>query len=468
MWEVIASMTGFALYGTGIAWLAAHLGRKTLQRWQEAATSCGLRIEKTSGLLGRLRLEARDDELTVKIERPKGRGRYHCQIVVTMPPGPPGFSGVHIRREKSKPSGAHEIEIGDATFDKAFYVMGPERLLTALLDSEMRQRLLAVNAETVALEIVRGELGVGTSSDYWIAGQLPALLDVARRCTQPLDVASRLADNALHDPEAGVRIRNLIVLAREFPGEPATLETLRAACADESPRVRLQAARGLGAEGREVLLEMAEGLADDAISAEAVDSLDRELPVERTRALLLQALHRRLLKSARAALEALGDRTAPEDVNTLARIMAREHGELAAVAATALGRTGSPAAEPPLLQALRSPARDLQVAAADALARVGTPAAVLPLKEAAERSAHDPALLKAARQAIAEIQLRLPGASPGQLSLASTEAGQLSLAQTEAGQLSLAEDPAGRLSLDGATLPPRCELSSSGRNDGKP
>ena len=64
--------------------------------------------------------------------------------------------------------------------------------------------------------------------------------------------------------------------------------------------------------------------------------------------------------------------------------------------------------------------------------------------------------------------LRLPGASPGQLSLASTEAGQLSLAPTEAGQLSLAEDPAGRLSLGGATLPPQCEISSPGGSDGKP
>jgi len=450
MWELIAGLSASVLYGGGIAWLAAHLSRKTLQSWQEAVTACGLRVEKTSSPWGRLRLEARDGPLTVRIERPEGRKKYRLQIVVGIPPGPPGFSGVHIRREASKPSGAHEMEIGDEPFDKAFYVVGPERLLTALLDVEMRQRLLAVNAQTLALEIVRGELGVGTFGGG-VAEWLPFLLDIARRCAQSLDVAQRLAGNALHDPDAGVRLRNLLVLAREFPGEPATLEVLRTASSDENPRVRLQAARGLGAEGRELLLELAESLADDAISAEAVMSLGPELPVERTRALLLQGLHRRLLKTARACLEALGDRAAPEDVNTLARIIAREHGDLAAAAAAALGRTGSSAAEPPLLQALRSPARDLQVAAADALARVGTPAAVLPLKEAAERSPRDGDLLKATRQAIAEIQLRLPGASPGQLSLASTEAGQLSLTQTEAGQLSLAEDPAGRLSLGGET-----------------
>jgi len=74
-------------------------------------------------------------------------------------------------------------------------------------------------------------------------------------------------------------------------------------------------------------------------------------------------------------------------------------------------------------------------------------AAVLPLEEAAESFSHGPELVRATRQAIAEIQSRLPGASPGQLSLAGVETGQLSLA-TESGELSLATaDPAGELSL---------------------
>jgi HEAT repeat protein len=448
MGELIAGLC-FVLYGSGMALLVSRIGRKTLQIWQDAATSCGLRVEKTSNPWGRLWLEARDEQLAVRIQVPEGRRKYACQIVVVMPPGPPGFSGVHIRREESKPRGAREIEIGDDPFDKTFYLVGPARLLTALLDVEMRHLLSSVNAETVDLEIVNGSLGVGTFGGR-IADLLPFILDIARRCAQPLDVAQRLADNARQDPDAGVRLRNLLLLAREFPGEPATREVLRTACADASPRVRLRAAQELGAEGRKVLLELAESMADDETSAQAVSSLDRELPVERTRALLVQALRRRLHQTARACLEALGGSTAPEDVDTLVKVMAREKSELAAAAATALGRTGNPAAEPPLIQALQSEPRDLQVAAANALARVGTVAAVLPLKEAAERSDQDPALLKATRQAIAEIQLRLPGASPGQLSLANTEAGRLSLAPTEAGQLSLADDPAGQLSLGGS------------------
>jgi len=103
-------------------------------------------------------------------------------------------------------------------------------------------------------------------------------------------------------------------------------------------------------------------------------------------------------------------------------------------------------AEQPLIRALWRDAPGLRVAAAEALGRSASPAAVLPLKQAAERYS-DAAFRRAARQAIAEIQGRLPGASPGQLSLAATEAGQLSLADAEAGQLSLAEGPAGQLSL---------------------
>jgi hypothetical protein len=75
---------------------------------------------------------------------------------------------------------------------------------------------------------------------------------------------------------------------------------------------------------------------------------------------------------------------------------------------------------------------------------------VLPLQEAAGRSVPGSRLRRAAHQAIAEIQARLEGATPGQLSLATAdipEAGQLSLAPAEAGDLSLAADPGGQLSF---------------------
>jgi hypothetical protein len=88
-----------------------------------------------------------------------------------------------------------------------------------------------------------------------------------------------------------------------------------------------------------------------------------------------------------------------------------------------------------MLEALRSEDPPVSVAAAQALGRVGTVAAVVPLREAAEQGGD---LRRAARQAIAEIQARLAGAEPGQLSLAGGEAGALSLADGEPGRLTLA------------------------------
>jgi len=127
--------------------------------------------------------------------------------------------------------------------------------------------------------------------------------------------------------------------------------------------------------------------------------------------------------------------------------MAREKGELAVAAAQALGTTGDTAAEPPLIKALQHKTAEVQVAAANGLGWLGSAAAVLPLEETAKGFSRDPELVRATRQAIAEIQSRLPGASPGQLSLAGAESGQLSLA-TESGEFSLAPaDPAGQLSL---------------------
>lgn len=146
-------------------------------------------------------------------------------------------------------------------------------------------------------------------------------------------------------------------------------------------------------------------------------------------------------------VEALRASGAATVVDALAKLMAQEEGTLAIAAAQTLGETGSPAAEPPLILALQRESADLRMAAIKALGRVGTASAVMPLMEAAERSWLDADLRRATGQAIAEIQSRLQGASPGQLSLAGAETGQLSLAEAEAGQLSFAADQAGQLSI---------------------
>jgi HEAT repeat protein len=419
--------------GAGLFGVLASLQQsdERVRAWQDAARSCGLRVEEAISSSVSPQLKARAGPVEVRIEAGGEKGRL-TQISVNGP-APPGFHYLKIRRE-SLFHLTHEIQIGDRSFDSTFFIEGPARLVLALLDAETRSLLSRLNAES-QMELSWSELRA-EMADENILDVLPLLLEVRRRLVPPVDIPRRLAENARQDPEAGVRLQNLLLLLRELPDDPGTAEVLRAACSDPNPEIRLRAARELGAEGRAILLEIAKDLRDDAASAEAVSLLDRELPLEPARSILVQALSLRRFQTARACLGVLG-RSGAAAVDALAQVSASKDVELAAAAAEALGATGSQAAEAPLIAALRREQTALQVAAANALGRVGSVTAVLPLKEANEHVWLDPKVRRATRQAVAEIQARAEGASPGQLSLAGAETGQLSLA----------DDPAGRLSL---------------------
>jgi HEAT repeat protein len=267
---------------------------------------------------------------------------------------------------------------------------------------------------------------------------LTVLLAVARKLEKPDDVAARIAENTRSEPEWRVRRENVLMLAERYPEHPATPEALRRACQDENEEVRLRAALGLKDEGRGTLLEIAtRESADDGCAATAVAALGEHLPGAAALSILDDALRRTRTGTVRACLVALGRRGGPAAVERLARVLAEEAPDFSVAAAHALAASGAAAAEAPLLQALK----DLPVvstAAAEALGRVGSARAVLPLKDAAARE-DVPGLQRVVRQAIAEIQSRLPGASPGQVSLAEGETGQLSLADDSAGRVSVAD-----------------------------
>jgi hypothetical protein len=427
------------LVSSATLWLSLQQSRLRLKGWEKAVASCGLQIEE--GPTGwQPQVRARAGPMRVRIE-PRGKFIW---IVVEAPP-PPDFHSVTIRPQ-SELEVAREIEIGDRRFDDAFFIVGPTRLVFALLDAETR-RLLLQAKEKSGVVIAAGELRAGVHDAEKIAGVLPLLLDIRKRFLPPVNVLHRMVANATEDPEPGVRLQNLLLLIRELSWSPETDGALRKACSDPVPEIRLRAAKQLGAEARGVLLDLAENLEDDAVSAEALSILDRELPFERLNAILGLALRRRRLQTALFCMAAIGRRGAAAGVDLLAKVLEREHGELAPAAAQALGAIGSPAAEPSLIEALQREDADLRVAAANALGRAGSASAVPALKEAAERSRLDLDLRRATRQAIAEIRSRAHGASPGQLSLTGAEAGQLSLAQTEAGELSLAQGETGELSL---------------------
>jgi HEAT repeat protein len=287
---------------------------------------------------------------------------------------------------------------------------------------------------------VRGRMPVITSwalHDRLLGNMLGMMLHVARHFERPRDVVRRLAENARVDPLPEVRLQNLLTLVREYPEEPATEETLLGACSDASNWIRVRAATGCGERGRPTLLEIA-GFdpPDDAATPQAIAVLGKALPPERVREILARALRNREQGTARACLAALGQGGGDDVVGLMEKVMSVERGDLAVAAAEALAATGSPAAEPALLAALERDVPELRVAAARALGRVGTAAAVVPLKDAEARS-READFSRAVRQAIAEIQSRLPGASPGQLSIASGESGMLSLVEDERGRLSL-------------------------------
>lgn len=416
-------------------WLSKLPNSGRLEAWRRAVAACGLEIvEESTGWNPRLR--ARAGQVYARIETVGDKGRF-ARISIEAP-APPDFHSVTIRPQTKLEIG-REIEIGDRPFDDAFFIQGPARLVRALLDAEGRRLLIGMRGSW--LTIAEGELQA-VAGDQDVTGVLSRLLKARKHFAPPINILQSLVDNAANDPEPGVRLQNLLLLARELSWSPETQEALRKACSDPDAGIRLRAARELGAEARGVLQELAEGLEDDAVSAEAVSLLDREMPFERLTAILGLAMRRRRLQTARLCVDSIGRRGAPAGVGLLAKVLEREHGGLASAAAEALGAIGSPAAEPALIQALQSDDENLRVSAAKALGRAGTAAAVPPLKEAAQDDRLDLDLRRATRQAIAEIQSRVAGASPGQLSLAGSEAGQLSLPDAEAGELSLADDRA--------------------------
>jgi hypothetical protein len=409
--------------------------------WRDAAAACGLTVVGTSVWPRRLKLAARAGPIEVRIE---GTQQNIGTRIVVMVPGPPGFGNVKIRREVGE-QGAREIEIGDEVFDRTFSIEGPMRLVCVLLDAKARRLLLRLSAKN-RVEIAGGELRA-EMFDREVPAVLRLVLNLGRRFSKRTDVVRCLAENAHQDPKPGVRLRNLLLLVHECARGPWTIKALRTAGSDPSPQIRLQAGMELGAEGRDILVALAKGKTDDDCSAQAIRILGRELPFEHTTAILDRALQARRIQTACACLETLGSSGNAGAVATLAEVLAQEEGELATTAAQGLGDTGSAAAEQPLILALQREQADLRITATSALARVGSAAAVLPLEEAAERASRDDGFRRTARQAIAEIQSRLPGAAHGQLTLAGAEGGQLSLATETAGQLSLPAEEAGQLSL---------------------
>jgi HEAT repeat protein len=448
--RLLAGLT--ALFGIARD-LIHRTSRERTARWRVVAELCQLTEVEESRSFGVDELTGRSNGLRVRFTTyQRGKRERGTRVLVTAGAGE--LDWLKLRREDlgtalQEVLGAREVELGDEAFDREFFVDGPAALTRAVFDAETRSVLHWLNADA-RLELLDGELRaeVGESSSTDLHDRLgevaPRLLDAARRLIRPTDVARRLAHNALRDPKTNVRLECLLLLTREFPKDHVTRETLVEAARDPGHEIRLRAAMALGEDGHEVLLALATS-GPDEYGARAVAVLDRHLGLERALAVLETALRDRHVQTARAALAILGRTGNPEAVRSLAQVMAVEQEDLATAAAHALGTSRQEIAEAPLLEALgRKDPAALRVAAAEALGRCASTRAVLPLKEVEARHPFDMVLRRAARHAVAEIQARIMGASPGQLSLAAGDSGHLSLA---------VEDAGGRLSVPPAEPP---------------
>ncbi len=426
-----------------------------LQGWRTAAADLGLqKVQSRLSIAGNPQLSGLAGRRRVSLERLSTGDKLHVTKVTIA-----GHSGISLRLQEARGRlekwlDEREIELGDEVFDSEVEVHGPADRVRALLDAETRTIVRGMLHNRLELPgrpavTVRGPVSIEYGDLYAHLPENPppppselvevvgALLVVAERFERPASLSERLARSIESEPQWRVRLRGLELLATSYPNDRATAEALRRGLADEVPEVRLQAAIALGDEGRATLLEIASAEdVEDATAAHAIDVLGDRFPADAALAVLRHALRRRRLHTADACIQLLGRVGGETATPVLCRVLVVETGQLAVAAAQALKKCAGPEAEEALLEALGHGEPDLAVPVLEALGRCGSAGAVLPIQEAAEDAGDD--VRRAARQAVATIQSRLPGASPGQLSLAGGEVGQLSLVD---------DDPRGRVSL---------------------
>ncbi|MBI3269945.1 MAG: HEAT repeat domain-containing protein [Planctomycetes bacterium] len=400
-----------------------------------------------------------------------------ARVSVTIDLGPPRFSfrepaRTDIRakgpelpqtlslraKESASPASASPaakpLNVGAPGFEARIAVRGPELESLALLDSGTRGELLWWVGD-LGGELVEGVLRVTLPERCEDAEQLEAtvrrLVDLAGRLSvADLPVRSRLKRNAMSDPLAGVRHRNLEALVGRFGDSEEAREALLAAVGDEHPRERLYAALHLGAAGWRPL----ESLVDDRrapqeVRTAALEHLAMTMPRERVLPVLERVLASRYSPLLPRAVRALALHRHSPALDAIAALLdGPAQPELVVAVAAALGTLGDARVEAPLLGLLGREDGRVRTAAAHALGLVGTLRAVEPLLGCAEAavSLGSKGVDATARAAVKRIQVRLGSPDPGGLSLEKCPGpavGALALAPA-GGELSLpGSEPAG-------------------------
>lgn len=319
-----------------------------------------------------------------------------------------------------------DVEVGHGRFDDRFNVRGETATVRARFDASTREALLELVRHPLSdgqLTIADGELravlpqGRRESLSDPVGAAFPLLGRIALRLAEPLDVAAALAQNARQDPVSGVRRLCLRALLSAHGPSEIVDGVLRDAAADPDPEVRVEAATAWGDEGVAVLHALvSDASVEDEPAARAVAALGPRMSPSVARAALVHELSNatrsRRTATAIACIAALGERgDAADEAMLRAVAVEQRHGGLRLAALRALGRTGSASTVPALSDIAKKASGEIHLAA---------------------------------RAAIASIQSRLHGATPGQLSLHVGGGGQVSLTDGADGRLSDASAEDGR------------------------
>ena len=346
-----------------------------------------------------------------------------------------------------------EIEVGHSSFDEIVRVRGVESTVLALLDANAR-RCVADFIRTHKGMIKDGDVSCEVSgrerNGPLLEARLRAMLEIAVALTLRHDeVTARMADNVRDDPAAGVRLRNLEYLCRHYRLSKECKTACERALHDKSPRIRLLAAKSIGARGvgvLEAILDDQGAPRDVVLSAYAllVDRLPRQDLERRTHA-ILRGSHDPLVVEALVVVA--DQRIVAARERTLA-LVSQRHPTVVAAAARALGVIGEGLDSPTIAALLDHEEDTVKIAACEALAKIGRVDAVEPLLEHTKGMFKNGDLKRVARGAVEAIQSRAGDVGGGRLSVVEQQGlGALSVAKNEPGALSVAKGEAGSTSI---------------------
>ena len=414
---VIAAATGV------VGLVKAHRRSEKAARlaaWQAAADSCGLTDVAVRGFA---ELTGREGPLTVRMLSFVITGeRRGTKLSVD---GVPAWLTIGLYNPNQA---VDPVRTGDAVFDGALVVDGPELDVRAALDAPSRVRHVELFVPQLAgrplfsypgvapeVAVKHGRCGTRLPDEPVEARgdrvrvALELLLAVARSWTSPVAREERVAANALHDPLPDVRLQNLKTLLRDAADHPVVPSVLEGAVTDADSEIRLTAAIASGPRGQDVLRALiTDASIPDDTAARAIDAFGQDADPAEVTDWLARAQTARRVASIAAGLRQLARPDRPV-----------------------------PAA---LVDALIYDAPTVRETAALLLGRIGASADhVVELNRVAAMHARDEPFVRAARTAVAAIQSRLVGADRGQLSVA-LAAGELSLVQDPDGRVSIARD----------------------------